>query len=72
MSHRHKHCCCKDRCCCRPVNRCEDRCDNGCGNGFGNFCGGNNSIWLILLLLGGGSFGGNCGCGRGGFGGFGL
>ncbi len=64
MSHRHRHCCCEDRCCCRPVSRCENRCENscGCGNNFGTGCG-NNSIWLILLLLG---------CGGSGFGGFGF
>jgi hypothetical protein len=67
MSHRHRHSCCKNDCCCKPVSCCENRCDNS----FGNSCGSGNSIWLILLLLGCGGIGGSCG-GRGGFGGFGF
>ena len=67
MSHRHKDCCCENRC--QPVCRCgNNSCTGGCGNGYGGGFGGGSGILIVLLLLGCGGIGGR-GRGCGGFGG---
>lgn len=67
MSHRHRDCCCENRC--QPVCKCgNNNCTGGCGNGCGGGLGGGSGIWILLLLLGCGGIGGR-GRGCGGFGG---